>query len=229
MSKKSRKRNKKILGALGALGLGLALANRGKGTEMSNISVDSGRGSGLRPTVDDNKVATDVPKKVYEDAIMRGGKGVKQGFKSTSANVQSGKAAPPGFLGFSFDSPKISMKTPDLKFGQVITKEGKKKTIKPFESAGLSFGPTSSGTSRTQKAVNKANREMAAGRLPPQLRAPGRTDITTRAAKNRQFFKDIGNFIFPKANFKSGGRVKKTKVTGIAKRGFGKALKGGKK
>jgi hypothetical protein len=53
MSKKSRKRNKKILSALALLGTGLALANRGKGTEMSNISVDSGRGSGLRPTVDD--------------------------------------------------------------------------------------------------------------------------------------------------------------------------------
>ena len=53
MSKKSRKRNRRILGALAALGTGLALANRGKGTEMSNISVDSGRGSGLRPTVDD--------------------------------------------------------------------------------------------------------------------------------------------------------------------------------
>ena len=43
MSKKSRRRNKKILGLLGVLGAGLAMANRGKGTEMSNISVDSGR------------------------------------------------------------------------------------------------------------------------------------------------------------------------------------------
>ena len=53
MSKKSRRRNRRILSALALLGTGLALANRGKGTEMSNISVDSGRGSGLRPTVDD--------------------------------------------------------------------------------------------------------------------------------------------------------------------------------
>ena len=58
MSKKSRKRNKKILGALAAIGTGLALANRGKGMEDSNISVDSGRGSGLRPV----NVA---PKRIY--------------------------------------------------------------------------------------------------------------------------------------------------------------------
>ena len=32
MSKKSRRRNKKILGLLGVLGAGLAMANRNKGT-----------------------------------------------------------------------------------------------------------------------------------------------------------------------------------------------------
>ena len=35
MSKKSRKRNKKILGLLGVLGAGLAMANKGKGTGVS--------------------------------------------------------------------------------------------------------------------------------------------------------------------------------------------------
>jgi len=55
MSKKSRKRNKKILGALGALGAIAMLGNRKP--KQSSVSADSGRGSGLRPTVDDTKVA----------------------------------------------------------------------------------------------------------------------------------------------------------------------------
>ena len=194
MSKKSRKRNKKILGALGALGLGLALANRGKGTEMSNISVDSGRGGDSSSAKARVKANTKTPEKIYQDDIMRGGKGTKF--------VQ-----------------------PDLRFGQVINKEGKVQTIRPFESAGLNLGISKRKTNKTQAAVNKANREMSEGMLPPQLRNPGRTNITTAQGENRQFFKDIGNLIFPKANFKSGGRVKKAKATGIAKRGFGRALK----
>ena len=198
MSKKSRRRNKKILGALGALGLGLALANRGKGTEMSNISVDSGRGGDSSSAIARKKANTKTPEKIYQDDIMRGGTGTKF--------VQ-----------------------PDLRFGQVIDKEGDVQTIRPFDSAGLRFGIGKRKVDQTQKAVNLANKRMSEGMLPPQLQEPGRTNITTKQGENRQFLKDIGNLIFPKANFKSGGRVKKTKVTGIAKRGFGKALKKGKK
>ena len=53
MSKKSRKRNKKILGLLGVLGAGLAMANRKP--KQSSVSVESGRDSGLRDTVDSVK------------------------------------------------------------------------------------------------------------------------------------------------------------------------------
>ena len=69
MSKKSRRRNKKILGLLGALGAGLAMANRKP--KQSSVSVESGRDSGLRPTVDDMEfketvVSTPVAKPVVK-------------------------------------------------------------------------------------------------------------------------------------------------------------------
>jgi hypothetical protein len=97
MSKKSRRRNKKILGALAAIGTGLALANRGKGMEDSNISVDSGRG-GDSSSAMARKVANTVAKKsVYPDAIMRGGKGavIPDNLPITSANVQRNLVDPP--------------------------------------------------------------------------------------------------------------------------------------
>ena len=59
MSKKSRRRNKRILGALGALGA-LALMGRNRGTAAADV--DSGRGSGLRPTVDDMPKTVKTPK-----------------------------------------------------------------------------------------------------------------------------------------------------------------------
>ena len=77
MSKKSRKRNKKILGALAALSAGLALANRGKGMEDSNISVDSGRGGTSSSAVARQMANMEESTPVYQDDIMRGGSGVK--------------------------------------------------------------------------------------------------------------------------------------------------------
>ena len=69
MSKKSRRRNKKILGALGALGAIAMLGNRKP--KQSSVSVESGRESGLRPTVDDMEfketvVSTPVAKPVVK-------------------------------------------------------------------------------------------------------------------------------------------------------------------
>ena len=58
MSKKSRKRNKKILAAIG-IGLGAA-AMASRKPKQSDVSQDSGRGSGLRDTVDTKKT---TPKK----------------------------------------------------------------------------------------------------------------------------------------------------------------------
>ena len=196
MSKKSRRRNRRLLKALGA---GLAIAGLG-GAFKKNTRGSRDAGAVKALTSD---AAYKIPKanenefkeKIYQDAIMRGDVGVKAAKKP-------------------------------LKFGQVIDKKGEVKTIKPFESAGLTFGGVKTDKTKTQRAVDLANKQMSEGRLPPQLRAPGRTDITTAQGENRQFLRNLGNLIFPKANFKSGGKV--TKRKGAAKRGFGRAFKGGK-
>jgi len=67
MSKKSRRRNKKILGLLGGLGAAMLLG-RGRGTKVST------------PTTIMDNMPKGIDKKiteVYPDAIMRGGSGVK--------------------------------------------------------------------------------------------------------------------------------------------------------
>ena len=108
MSKKSRKRNKKILGLLGALGAGLAMANRKP--KQSSVSADSGRGSGLRPTVDDMEfketvVATPV---------------------STKTTIMDSMPA----------RPKLNEKSIRVKDGKVFTIEGAKKGI-PSKRSGI--------------------------------------------------------------------------------------------
>ena len=202
MSKKSRKRNKRILGALGALGLGLALANRGKGTEMSNISVDSGRGSGLRPTVDDkvvtgtrfpgeNKRVVVPPKKPKFNA--------KDLTKMNSANVQRGTVPPPGIFSM-----------------------GKVKFKKPMD---LSIKPKFKGSAEVQREVLRAKKDAKRNDM---LRAI-RSGAPVQAADPIMEFDQSQDFGFG-VMAKKGGRIVKGKKTavrkvGIAKRGFGRAMK----
>ena len=201
MSKKSRRRNKKILATIAALGGAAMLANRRRDNSIAaNEAKEAGFGTekDFKETIVAEPIVAEpivAKPKVYQDDIMRGGKGTKY-------------------------------QKPNLKFGQVINKKGDVQTLRPFENSGLTLGVSNRNVNKTQAAVNKANREMSKGMLPPQLRNPGRTNITTAQGKNRQFLADIGNFFLPKANFKSGGKV--TKRKGAAKRGFGRAFKGGK-
>ena len=93
MSKKSRRRNK-ILGTLAAIGTGLALANRGKGMEMSNIEVDSGRGGDSSSAIARKKAMEPV----YRDDIMRGGSGVKNMRTIPGIRVEGEPIRPFGFM-----------------------------------------------------------------------------------------------------------------------------------
>ena len=73
MSKKSRKRNKKLLALAGIIGLGTAMANKKRNASIqANEAKESGFDIPAVVTTPKKK-----PSKVYQDDIMRGGKGVK--------------------------------------------------------------------------------------------------------------------------------------------------------
>ena len=96
MSKKLRKALRKIakVGIPAAILGGLALKNKGKGMEMSNIEVDSGRGGDSSSAVSRKKAMEPV----YQDDIMRGGSGVKN-MRRIPGIVVDKPISPFGFLG----------------------------------------------------------------------------------------------------------------------------------
>ena len=199
MSKKSRKRNRRILGALAALGTGLALANRGKGTEMSNVSVDSGRGSRLRPTVDDVQfkeqiVSTPVSTKttIMDSMPARPKKNPLSKRVTDKGEVYTIKGGNTGV-----GNPKTAFVG-----DKYIYRDGKPYTKGRF------------GTFAAQK-------QMERGALPPQLRVP--------KIKN-PYQGSMSGLVEGDFAAKKGGRATKSgfKRKGAAKRGFGRAYKGGK-
>ena len=142
MSKKSRRRNRRIIKALGALGLGLALANRGKGTETSNVSVGGGKDAAeFKESV--------VPTKTYQDAIMRGDKGVKaaKSFVPRLSVTEKGEVVRDGV-----NTGVVNTKSAFVG-DKYIYRDGKPYTKGRY------------GTFAAQK-------QMERGALPPQLRVP---------------------------------------------------------
>jgi len=191
MSKKSRRRNRRIIKALGALGLGLALANRGKGTETSNVSVGGGKDAAeFKESV--------VPTKTYQDAIMRGDKGVKaaKSFVPRLSVTEKGEVVRDGV------NTGVGNTKSAFVGDKYIYRDGKPYTKGRY------------GTFAAQK-------QMERGALPPQLRVP---KIKNLYGGSMSGLAD-GDFAA-----KKGGRATKSgfKKTGAAKRGFGRAYKGGK-
>ena len=200
MSKKSRKRNKKILAAIG-IGLGAAaMASRNKSIDKGIKSAEDDKGSDMLP-----KKVQYITKKKKDTPTVK-----------TKRTIQDNKPDPK--LG------KFGTYTKKDETGQNVTK-----MYKPFKKS-LNFG-VSSATQKDRQASSlaKAKRDTAAGKLPPQLQNPGRTNITTAQGDFRQKAKDFGNRLFPKADFKSGGRAGLRSGGKAIKKSMGKALRGGGK
>ncbi len=193
MSKKSRRRNKKILGALALIGgLGMAARNkRNKAIDKGIKSAEADKGSDM---IEFKEQVVSTPS-VYQDPIMKGGKGVKI---SRIRNPKSTFIESDGSIsrGDVSTGKKVGIDTP----GIFVNKKGN------ITAGGKQFYDKNQYRTRNDK--------------PAMLGDSGftrRKSVMASPNLNTDAF-DIG--------FKKGGRVK---GCGIAKKGFGRAMKKGRK
>ena len=197
MSKKSRKRNKKILAAIG-IGLGAAaMASRNKSIDKGIKSAEDDKGSDMLP-----KKVQYITKKKKDTPTVK-----------TKRTIQDNKPDPK--LG------KFTTYTKKDETGQNITKQ-----LKPFDNSGLRLGVgTKKRNPKTDKGyatkTGNSRGDLGLTGKPEKKDYFGATLFPkSKAADN---FK-ADNREYGRANtYKSGGRVK---GCGKALRGFGKAMKG---
>ena len=204
MSKKSRRRNKKILGALLLGGLGLAAANKGKGTGVS--------GSDKAKFTSDE--AYSMPKNDIE---------FKETVVSTPKTIMDSMPARPKKNPLSKRIKKNTNEVYTIKGGN--TGVGNTKSVFKGDDGYLRSGVDATPMTGGRFGTYKAAKEMERGMLPPQLRAPKirnpYTGSMSGLAEGDFAAKDGG-----RAKLKSGGKVK---GCGKALRGFGRAMKKGRK
>jgi len=199
MSKKSRRRNKKILAVLGALG-GAALMARNK-RNASNSVVEANDNAFDIPAV------TSTPKKKPSTPVTT---------KTTIMDSMPAKAKKNPL------SKRIKKNTNEvytIKGGN--TGVGNTKSVFKGDDGYLRSGVDATPMTGGRFGTYKAAKEMERGMLPPQLRAPKISAPRTYNEISAFAAKDGG-----RAKLKSGGKVK---GCGKALRGFGRAMKKGKK
>ena len=201
MSKKSRRRNRKILGALGALGA-LALMGRRKGTALPRPeagTIDQMAKDNMPKTVKTPKnTAVSTPKTIMDSMPKR---------------------------------PKLNEKSIRVKDGKVFTiksaKEGKPPKMAGIDTPGIYVRDDGRITAGGKQYLNKE--QYASRNEKPAM-------LGTNYYKAPRVQSDMEQYIMDNplsVSAKKGGRIvkgKKTAVrTGAAKRGFGRAFKGGKR
>ena len=208
MSKKSRRRNRR-LALLGALGAGLMLAGRGKGTAFprpTSGTIDQMAKDNMPKNIDKKILDVSTPKTIMDSMPKR---------------------------------PKLNEKSIRIKpnTNKIFTIEGAKKGIKPRvgneksvfigKDGYLRQGENATPMTPGRFGTFKAAQEMKRGMLPPQLRVPKAPRVLDPM---EQFVMDNPLDV----SAKDGGRIVKgekkavrvKKKKGIQIRGFGKARRG---
>ena len=147
MSKKSRRRNKKILGALLLGGLGLAAANRNKRNSMINSANSN-----------DGFVDTEFKEKVVSTPV------------STKTTIMDSMPARPKKNALSKRIKKNTNEVYTIKDGN--TGVGNTKSVFKGEDGYLRSGKDATPMTGGRFGTYKAAKEMERGMLPPQLRTP---------------------------------------------------------
>jgi len=198
MSKKSRRRNKKILGALALIGgLGMAARNkRNKAIDKGIKSAEADKGSDM---IEFKEQVVSTPS-VYQDPIMKGGKGVKV---SRIRNPKSTFIESDGSIsrGDVSTGKKVGIDTP----GIFVNKKGN------ITAGGKQFYDKNQYRTRNDKPGMLGDSGFS---LKPSMQSMSGLADGDFAAK------DGG-----RAKLRSGGKVK---GCGKALRGFGRAMKGRK-
>ena len=197
MSKKSRKRNKKILAAIG-IGLGAAAlaSKRNKSIDKGIEAADADKGSDmLKKTVTPKKkpdTAVTTKTTIQDNKKIRNPDSIF--VKKNTNKVFKGKDGP--------DKAVVGNEKSNFKGDDGYIRRGKDAI------------PMTTGRYGTARAAS----EISKGALPPQLRKPRASNTFGPGNDGLSYMAKGG-----RAGYKSGG---KAKGCGKALRGFGKAMKG---
>ena len=195
MSKKSRKRNKKILATIAALGGAAMLANRRRNNMINSADANDGF------------VDTEFKEQVVSTPV------------STKTTIMDSMPAKAKKNPLSKRIKKNTNEVYTIKGGN--TGVGNTKSVFKGDDGYLRSGVDATPMTGGRFGTYKAAKEMERGMLPPQLRAPKISTPRTYNEISAFAAKDGG-----RAKLKSGGKVK---GCGKALRGFGRAMKKGKK